>query len=422
MKKVRGIVSLLVILSIIMSASLVGSVAVFGATVKNVTICLSVSDKNVYKQFISRFNDTHKDIQITPLWGKDQNMLVAANKAPDILYTGDLHLPYQKDIFLDLNAYIKKDNAKFKISDYYSNLLSPLKIDGKQYALPLSFNVGLLYYNKKLFDQAGLKYPTATWTSKDFLDAAQKLTIKDAKGNVTQWGCTSTFGWWGEWLIHVRQAGGDIMKNGNVILNTPQAINGLKRFFDKTTLGTYKISPGPKDDALGGFAGQKTGMDYGGHTGLWLGYNNIKDFDWDVQVLPKGIARNKGGEMALDGYGISKKSVNAAAAWEVLKFMCGKEGLNLLADMGKPVASQSVAKALLSESKSERSNPKNLEAVYSALSSGMTLPREKDFINMAIQVVQPNIDLMLEGKLTPAEAGKQATDKGNAYLKQMKGK
>ena len=52
----------------------------------------------------------------------------------------------------------------------------PGKWDGKQYLLPKDFSPLAVYYNKKLFDAAGVAYPKDGWTWDEFLDTAQKLT------------------------------------------------------------------------------------------------------------------------------------------------------------------------------------------------------------------------------------------------------
>jgi len=381
-----------------------------------VTVCIDIQAKTTYNQFIKRFEEKHPGIKINALYGKDQNTLIAAGQAPDLIKTGDVHLVASKDSMLDLTPYIERDKDEVQLDDFFPNTIEPLKIDGKYLALPTTFNVGLLYYNKKLFDEANVPYPTKDWTMNDFLDAAKKLTKQDDSGKYVQWGVSTVLGWWGEWLIHVRQAGGDWMQDGKCVLDTPEAISGLKYFFDKTTKGEYKVSPSTTDDALGGFAGGKTAMEYGGHTGLWLSYNSTADLDWDIEVLPSGLARKEGGEFAVEAYGIHKDTKVPEAAWEVLKFWAGKEGCELMADMGRPAPRKSVAELVLSVPKEERSNPKNMEALYEAVGTGMTLPTDPNFVPCTQQVVQPIIDKMLEGKLTPEEAAKEATIKANEYL------
>ncbi len=385
-----------------------------------VSVIFDASWRVAFEPLIAEFNASSKTAQIEVVWGGDQAKLIAAQRAPDIIATGDLYVETQKDLLADLTPFLSKASNDLNISDFYPQMLTPLKLGGKQLALPFRFNVGLLYVNKDLFEAASIKFPTKTWSQQNFLAAAAKLTKSEA-GKATQWGASSTLGWWGEWLIHVRQAGGDIMKGDTVTLNSPAAIAGLQFYFDKTTSGKYKISPGPKDDSLGGFAGGKTAMEYGGHTGTWPGLNAIKSLNWDIQVVPKGSKQQRGAEFALEGYGVYSGSKNPDAAWEALKFLTGRKFITTsFAKLGLPPSRQSVADDALSVSLEKRSSPKNLEALFEGLKSGVTLPRNKDFVNMAIQVVQPEIDKMLEGKQSAAETARIATEKATKYLNSVK--
>jgi multiple sugar transport system substrate-binding protein len=385
-----------------------------------VSVILDANWRAALEPLVTEFNNSSKTAQIEVTWGGDQAKLIAAQKAPDIIATGDLYVETQKDLLTDLNPYIAKGGSDLNLADFYPQMLAPLKLRGKQLALPYRFNVGMLYYNKDMFDAAGVKYPTKTWTQQNYIDAASKMTKSDG-GKAVQWGASTTLGWWGEWLIHVRQSGGDIMKGSSATLDTPSAIAGLQFFFDKTTSGKYKIAPGPKDDNLGGFAGGKTAMEYGGHTGLWPSWNAVKGLNWDAQVLPRGLKQQKGAEFALEGYGVYSGTKNPEAAWEVLKFMTGTKYIGTtFATLRLPPSRKSVAAAALAVSLEKRSNPQNLEAVFDGIKTGMTLPRNKDFINMAIQVVQPEIDKMLEGKQSAAETAKIATEKANKYLQSVK--
>ena len=64
-----------------------------------------------------------------------------------------------------------------------------LRFEGKYYYLPVRGSTFSLYYNKDLFDAAGLDYPTDEWKYEDeWLDAAKQLTIRE-DDRVTQYGC-----------------------------------------------------------------------------------------------------------------------------------------------------------------------------------------------------------------------------------------
>jgi multiple sugar transport system substrate-binding protein len=394
-------------------------VTAFAQAPAKVNVIFEANWRTALEPLVTEFNASSKTAQLDVTWGGDQAKLIAAQKAPDIIATGDLYVETQKDLLTDLNPYIAK-SSDLNLADFYPQMLTPLKLSGKQLALPLRFNVGMLYYNKDLFDAAGVKYPTANWTQQQYIDAATKMTKAEA-GKATQWGASTTLGWWGEWLIHVRQSGGEIMKGNTVTLDTPRAIAGLQFFYDKTTGGKYKIAPGPKDDNLGGFAGGKTAMEYGGHTGLWPSWNAVKGLNWDAQVLPKGLQQKRGAEFALEGYGMHSGTKNPEAAWEVLKFMTGAKFVAATFEkLRLPPSRKSVAAAALAVPREKRSDPKDLEAVFDGLKTGITLPRNKDFVNMAIQVVQPEIDKMLEGKQTAEETAKIASEKANKFLASVK--
>jgi multiple sugar transport system substrate-binding protein len=381
------------------------------------TIQVSVVMPNQWKDAISpqieKFNASNTDVNINVLWGAAQDQLIAANKAPDIINTGDLYIVGQRDLLMDLTPFIKKSKT-INVKDFYPNLYSALSFQGKQLALPYRFNVGLLYYNKTLFDAAKVTYPTATWKQGDFINAGMKMT-KATGTTSTQWGSTSTFGWWGEWLIDVRQSGGDWLKDNVVALDSPAAITGLTFFRDKVT--KYHIAPGPKDDSLGGFAGGKTAMEYGGHTGNWPSYNAVQGLKWDIQVLPRGSATTKGGELALEAWGVNAKTANPAAAYKVTEFLTSADFLAVqFSALGLPPTRISVANAALAVPFASRKSPQNLEALFAGIKSGMTLPRSIPFIKVTQEVVQPFIDKMLEGTLTPAQAGSQATAAANKAL------
>jgi len=378
------------------------------SAVPTVTVVMPTQWKAAFEPEINAFNKANNTVNIDVNWGGAQDQLIAAGKSPDIINTGDLFVAAQKNLLVDLSPYISKDKT-INVKDFYPALLNAVKFQGRQLALPYRFNVGLLYYNKTLFDDANVAYPTAKWTQKNLISAGQKLT------KTSQWGIASTPGWWGEWLIHVRQSGGDWLQDGVVALDSPQAIAGLTFFRDKVT--KYKMSPGPKDDSFGGFSGGKTGMEYGGHTGNWPSYNAVSSLKWDIQVLPRGARTSKGAELALEAWGVSSKTANKQAAYEAVKFLTSVNFLTTQwTELRLPPTRQSVAKAALAVPKASRPSPQNLEALFGGIATGMTLPRTIPFIKVSQEVVQPLIDKMLEGTLTPAQVGDQATTAANKAL------
>ncbi len=79
-------------------------------------------------------------------------------------------------------------------------LLESASYDGSVYGFPRDIGFSVLYYNKDLFDAAGVEYPTEEWTWDDLTAAAEALTVVDANGRVTQYGLAMEGGKYAEWI------------------------------------------------------------------------------------------------------------------------------------------------------------------------------------------------------------------------------
>jgi len=63
-----------------------------------------------------------------------------------------------------------------KEAEFLPSAISGLSYENELWGLPLWFDSILLFYNKNLFDQAGLAYPNSSWTDVDLINAAVQLT------------------------------------------------------------------------------------------------------------------------------------------------------------------------------------------------------------------------------------------------------
>ena len=100
---------------------------------------------------------------------------------PDVFW---MHANYAQiymdnDILLDLTDYIEKDGVD--MSMYYDDIVGMYtRDDGKIFALPKDHDTIALLYNKALFDEAGVDYPTNDWTYEDMYTAAKAITENTA--------------------------------------------------------------------------------------------------------------------------------------------------------------------------------------------------------------------------------------------------
>ncbi|GLC90362.1 ABC transporter substrate-binding protein [Lysinibacillus piscis] len=140
-------------------------------------------DVDLQQKMIDKFNEAHENIEVVlEAYGSDYDTKITAGMgakdAPDIMYMWNY--PQYKDALEPLDSYIEKEGADYK-DNFYEALWNYNSADGKILGLPVGYTTHVVYYNKALFDQAGVEYPKAGWTWEDLQDAARKLTNKETK-------------------------------------------------------------------------------------------------------------------------------------------------------------------------------------------------------------------------------------------------
>ena len=117
-------------------------------------------------------------------WPKDSITRLAS--AADVVDQWFRPTDTQSGLIMDLQPFIEADRS-FQPEDFYPGTLESFRWDGGTWALPTGVEARLIFYNKDLFDRAGVPYPQAGWTLNDFLDKADRLTVRH-DDEETQWG------------------------------------------------------------------------------------------------------------------------------------------------------------------------------------------------------------------------------------------
>lgn len=377
--------------------------------------------RDLYEREVAAFERLHPDIKVRIFWvpGSEYNVklktLAAVHQLPDLFFSGDVWLSYLLPFSRDLTPQVNRDAAELGLDDYFPAIRRAMQLGGKYYIVPEYMNLSLLYYNRRMFAAAGRAEPTPEWDWRDLVDAGRALTQPPRDGQPGIWGCSRVEGWWGEWLIYVRQAGGTVFTpdGRRCLLDSPAAITGLKFYLEKAT--KHHISAPAGFEPLNGFVNQRVAMIVGGHTFYWLNYNQMPSLDWDVELLPTGPVTRRGGEIAIAGYSISRESRHVEAAWELAKFLTRRETIREIARRGTLAVRRSVAEEMLA-SPGPRAHPRNLAAAYRQFEFGEPIPHHANYIEIMGQIIQPEIDRMVLGEITPEEAGRRATAAVNAFL------
>lgn len=374
-----------------------------------------------HERQVAEFQRLHPDIEVrmilVPLteYHMKFKTLAAAGQAPDLFYSGDVWMSYLLPFMRDLTPLVERDAAEIGLDDFFPDILAAMRHEGRYYVIPEHANVALLYYNRRLFRAAGVAEPTADWTWDDLVRAGVALTRPATTDDPGVWGCGRMEGWWGEWLTYVRQAGGMVFTpdGRRCTLDSPEAIAGLRFFQDKAL--SHRLSAPAGFEPLNGFVNSRLAMLMGGHVNFWPNYNQMPDLDWDIQLLPVGPATRSGGELAIAGYGINRHTPYAEEAWMLLKFLTRPEAALEVMRHGSISPRRSVAAVQIGERQSG-DRPRNVAAAYDQIQFAQPIPRHPYYIEIMLQIVQPEIDRMVQGKLTPEQAARRATDGVNAFL------
>ncbi len=189
------------------------------------------------KQGLEQFMKENPNIKVeyTPVAGDYRAKLLtmmAGNAAPDVFFiAADYYRDFQeRGVLLDITD---RFNKEMNISDFIPLVQDKMSIDGDIYGVS-SCNVSpLLFYNKDIFDKAGLPYPPSdpekAWSWEEFVDIAQQLTIEN-NGRVQQYGAYGFRVDWG-WAfpVMVKSNGGDVFNEDytELTLDTPEAKEAL---------------------------------------------------------------------------------------------------------------------------------------------------------------------------------------------------
>ncbi|NNC12872.1 sugar ABC transporter substrate-binding protein [Planctomonas sp. JC2975] len=215
---------------------------------------------------------------------------------------------------------------KVDLSAYSSAMLEQLSVDGKLYALPFNAGPNVIFYNKKLFKEAGITDPANNWTVDDFIAAAKATTKNGVYGFAIGQGSTpiSTF---------MAADGHPYADKNGAKLDDPNFRDALQLLVDLSN--KYKVAK-PLEAAAGGtfpdidaFSTGQAAMEL---EGLWdlqheqqtLGKDNV-----GIAVVPSKSGTSKG-FISGSGFGITKTCGDKQKAFEAIEAMTSKSALEFV--------------------------------------------------------------------------------------------
>ncbi|KJH70475.1 ABC transporter substrate-binding protein [Aliterella atlantica] len=300
-----------------------------------VTITLSGWSNLLEKQFLQKvidgFEAENPGIKVRYDAIADQYMDVLKTRligetAADVFYLDALEAPglISPGVLEPLNGYINKE---FDLADFEPKLLDAFKSNNTIYGLPKDFSTLVLFYDKQAFAEAGLSQTPRTWD--ELREYARKLTRdRNGDGKIDRYG----LGILPELarLAYVTEAfGGKLVDaEGMATFASTESLQGLQLIVDQYRLDKSASQPSDVGASSGSeiFGQGKAAMVI---EGPWLisylddTFPNLKYATAEVPTID-----GKNGTMAYTvAYVMNKKSQHKAAAWKLIAYLTGKEGM-----------------------------------------------------------------------------------------------
>lgn len=304
---------------------------------------------NPHQSIIADFEDQNPGIlvQLEAIAGRDYYTRIltqiAAKRAPDVMNIGDDAVPS----FVSTGAFLPLDEClaslDFDTDVYLPGLLDPGMVDGQLYFLPKDYSTLAVYYNKAIFDAAGLPYPEDGWTWDDLLATAQALTQDtDGDGQADIYGIQLPANWTTGFEYWVAAAGGSLISEDGAsyvgYMDSPEAIRAAQFYAD--LYNEYAVAPPPAD--LSAFGGGNSDFDTGKAAmrifGRWPQAGMLNNPNIDLGVVGTPSDAVEANILFWGGFGIASTTEHPAEACKFLSYYAGPEAAKTWKDWALPAA------------------------------------------------------------------------------------
>lgn len=349
--------------------------------------------------------DIRIEVQHAP-WGAYFDRILtqmAGGTAPDVMFLNNIPSYAARGVLAPLNDLIERDG--FDTSAYHPGLLSIFSYQGNVYGFARDNDTNVLYYNKDLFDAAGMAYPTDAWQWDDIRAAAQALTVRDERGRATQYGLALEKNRYPQWVY---QNGGSVFDDPlnptEFLMDGPEAAAAIQ-FIADLILVDGSV---PSFDAMAQLGSTTELFSTGRVAMVMTNAARIPTFmgaafAWDVAPLPAGPQGLRANTLGGAGYVMSATSQHPEAAWTFLQFLAGPDGQSIFAGTGVAVpasyANPDVAATFIGACPETVS----CEVFISETERGRLAPMFPDWREIESTIVVPHLDMIYTGELTAAE-------------------
>ena len=319
---------------------------------------------------------------------------LSTNEAPDVFYSdeGSFGELCKSDVLLDITDYLANSSANLTKADVPANAIDSFTYDGGLRGVPVDANPEVIYFNKTLFTDLGLKLPTeyvaeGTWTLETFQEVMTQL--HDAGKYPFVWE-----NWWGPIYSFLINKGDKLFNDTTAQVDTPRVQYGMSFIENNIKNGNIvwagTLESGESADSL--FIAGDTGMVYAGR---WC----LPDYvdagvDFDTVIFPYyETADQATNTVCSTPMVINSATANPDNCWEFVSFYCGPEGQRIRMDgQGNAVPTVPGLEDIVLTG-----TPENAQAYLDALNNGFYYSKEEMLHPGLSDAMNAEIEKMLVG-------------------------
>lgn len=382
-----------------------------------------ISSTTYYQPLIDAFEKAHPDVKIemVDLGSTDYQTVLATELTGsgsdfDVVTVKDVPgymTLVNKGVLEPLDSYI--ESSKVDLTQY-KGLTDQIKVENKLYELPFRNDFWVLFYNKDIFDKAGVAYPTNDMTFEQYDKLARSLTV-DTPGQEVYGSHYHT------WRSAVQLFG--VLDGKNTIIDGKYDF--LKPYYDM-------VIKEQEDGVCQDYATLKTsGLHYSGafaqgniammNMGTWFvstlmdkirtgEYTDCKN--WGIVKYPHAEGVEPGSTLAtITSLAIPSNAPHKDLAWEFINFVSGKDGAEILASTGTipAVMNSTVADLVSSADGFPKADGTSVEALNTS----------KLYLEMPVNPKSSEIETVLNEAHDAIMTGSVSVDDGIAQMNEKIG-
>lgn len=292
------------------------------------------TEKQLIEEAIARFNAKYPNVKVETTfsvgdsWQDYSSKLVAqmaSGNAPDVVGVAieGTRMMVGKEVLVPLNDYLQNDpDGAEMMEDITQTAWDAFTVDGSIYEVPKDSNIVIMFYNKKMFADAGIDEPDPDWTWEDFVSIAQKLT--KGEGDSKVWGYMVRDNITTGYLPFLTTNGTNLLTPDLTASNLqdPKVQESFQFIYD--LVYKYKVAPIPeaKTDIINLFAAGRVAMI---PTGMFAIPTFKANGFTDYAIVPLPKKESHSASFGVGGLGIVNSCKEKDLAWELVKELSSKE-------------------------------------------------------------------------------------------------